>query len=235
MKSVFTFLAAFFITTSLFAQNSKITGTVVDSLTQNPVEFANVALMRAGSDTPIDGAMCDERGDFTLSKVAPGSYKIQISFIGFESRVLTVTIDEKGRDINFGKIIISPTTQLLEAVTVEGQKALIEERVDRLVYNAENDITSRGGDATDVLKRVPMLSVDLDGNVSLRGNQNILVLINNKPSSIMASSVADALRQIPAEEIKSVEVITSPSAKYDAEGSAGIINITTKKNTLRGV
>mgnify|MGYP001161916262 CR=1 FL=1 len=234
MKSVFTFLAAFFITTSLFAQNSKITGTVVDSLTQNPVEFANVALMRAGSDTPIDGAMCDERGDFTLSKVAPGSYKIQISFIGFESRVLTVTIDEKGRDINFGKIIISPTTQVLEAVTVEGQKALIEERVDRLVYNAENDITSRGGDATDVLKRVPMLSVDLDGNVSLRGNQNILVLINNKPSSIMASSVADALRQIPAEEIKSVEVITSPSAKYDAEGSAGIINITTKKNTLRG-
>jgi outer membrane receptor for ferrienterochelin and colicin len=236
MKLIFTFFAGLIVSVGAYAQgNSKITGTVIDSLTQNPVEFANVALALPSSSTPMDGTICDEKGEFTLSKVAVGQYQLLISFIGFETRTLSVTIDEKGEDIDLGKIIISPTPQVLEAVTVEGQKALIEERVDRLVYNAENDITSRGGDATDVLKRVPMLSVDLDGNVSLRGNQNILVLINNKPSTIVASSVADAMRQIPAEEIKSVEVITSPSAKYDAEGSAGIINIITKKNTLRGV
>lgn len=233
MKLIFTFLALC-ILNSAFSQNSKISGTVIDSLSQNPVEFANVALRLASSSTPIDGTVCDEKGEFTLSKVAPGNYQVLISFIGFETRAIAVTIDDK-KDVEIGKIIISPTPQILEAVTVEGQKALIEERVDRMVYNAENDLTTRGGDATDVLKRVPMLSVDLDGNVSLRGNQNIMVLINNKPSSIVASSVSDALKQIPADEIKSVEVITSPSAKYDAEGSAGIINIITKKNTLHGL
>lgn len=236
MKLTFTFLAAVFISLGALAQgNVKITGTVFDSLTQRPVEFANVALVLPSSSTPIDGTVCNEKGEFTLSKIPVGKYQLLISFIGFETRTIDVSVDEKNHDVNVGRIIISPTPQVLEAVTVEGQKALIEERVDRMVYNAENDLTTRGGDATDVLKRVPMLSVDLDGNVSLRGNQNIMVLINNKPSSIVASSVSDALKQIPADEIKSVEVITSPSAKYDAEGSAGIINIITKKNTLHGL
>lgn len=236
MKLIFTFLAVVLGTLGAFSQgHGKITGTVIDSLTQKPVEFANVALVIAGTATPVDGTICDEKGAFSLSKIATGNYEVTVSFIGFESKVFAVSIGEKNDHVDLGNIIISPTPQVLEAVTVEGEKALIEERVDRLVYNAENDVTSRGGDATDVLKRVPTLSVDLDGNVSLRGNQNILVLINNKPSSIVASSVSDALKQIPAEEIKSVEVITSPSAKYDAEGSAGIINIITKKNTLQGV
>lgn len=235
MKLLFTFLASVSSVIGVFAQsNAKITGTVVDSLTQQPVEFANIALVAPGSETPLDGTICDEKGGFTLSKIAVGNYQVLVSFIGFETKRIDVSIRDKRDNINLGTLTISPTPQVLEAVTVEGEKALIEERVDRTVYNAENDVTTRGGDATDVLKRVPMLSVDLDGNVSLRGNQNIQVLINNKPSSIVASSVSDALKQIPADEIKSVEVITSPSAKYDAEGSAGIINIITKKNTLRG-
>ncbi len=236
MKQIFTFLFLCLCGFGATAQgNGKISGIVIDSLSQKPVEFANVALAIPATGVPIDGTICDEKGQFTISRIAPGNYEVKISFIGFESETLTVKIQGKSENVNLGNIIINPTPQVLEAVTVEGQKALIEERVDRLVYNAENDLTTRGGDASDVLKRVPMLNVDLDGNVSLRGNSNIMVLINNKPSSIVASSVSDALKQIPADEIKSVEVITSPSSKYDAEGSAGIINIITKKNTLHGL
>ena len=222
--------------TPVIAKGSgKITGIVKDSTNQQPVEFANVTLNDPKTGKPVDGNVCDDKGKFTLNKVANGNYNLIISFIGFQNRTISVQIADGKDQIDFGTISISPSAEILKEVTVVGQKAIIEEKVDRTIYNAENDLTTRGGDATDVLKRVPMLSVDLDGNVSMRGSQNIKVLINNKPSTITASSVADALKQIPADQIKTVEVITSPSAKYDAEGSAGIINIITKKNTLQGL
>lgn len=208
----------------------------MDASTQQPVEFATVALALPGSDKPVDGSICDEKGKFEIHKVPNGTYKLIISFIGYENMVVDkIVISAKQNSVNVGIVKMNYSTTQLQEVVVEGQKVMVEEKVDRTVYNAENDQTAKGGDATDVLKRVPMLSVDMDGNVSLRGNQNIKVLINNKPSTITASSVADALKQIPADQIKTVEVITSPSAKYDAEGSAGIINIITKKNTLQGM
>ncbi len=216
--------------------NGKISGTITDATTKLPVEFATVALTAPNSEKPINGSICDDKGKFSITKIPNGTYRLIISFIGYENVVVdNVIISDKNHTIDVGSLKMSTGSKELEAVVIEGQRALVEEKVDRTVYNAENDQTSRGGDATDVLKRVPMLSVDMDGNVSLRGNQNIKVLINNKPSTISASSVADALKQIPADQIKTVEVITSPSAKYDAEGSAGIINIITKKNTLQGL
>ena len=182
----------------------------------------------------MDGAVADAKGKFTIVKIAAGSYHVAISFIGYETKTIeNVDLTEK-KVIELGTIKLPSEAKVLSEIVVEGQKQLIEERVDRTVYNAENDKTTAGGDATDVLRRVPLLSVDLDGNVSLRGSSNIRVLINNKPSTIMAASIADALKQIPADQIKTVEVITSPSAKYDAEGSSGIINIITKKNNLEG-
>ncbi len=215
--------------------DGKISGTVVDAETKNPVEFATVALMKKGSDQPVNGSVADLKGKFTIKDIPPGEYDVVISFIGYESKTISVKVPEKNNSIDLGTVAIGTTAEILSEVTVEGQKAMIEEKVDRTIYNAEADATSKGGDASDVLRRVPMLTVDLDGNVSLRGNQNIQVLINNKPSTIIASNIADALKQIPADEIKSVEVITSPSAKYDAEGSAGIINIITKKNKIEGL
>jgi outer membrane receptor protein involved in Fe transport len=234
MKTLFTLLAVACSYLAVAQGNVKISGTVNDSTTNKGVEFATIALTETATGKVIDGAIADEKGNFTINKVGQGNYSVVISFIGFDTKTIKVVVDDK-KDVDLGTITVSPTAKTLKEVTIEGQKALIEERVDRTIYNAENDATAKGGDATDVLKRVPMLSVDMDGNVSLRGNQNITVLINNKPSSIVASSVADALKQIPADQIKTVEVITSPSAKYDAEGSAGIINIVTKKNTLEGL
>ncbi len=207
----------------------------MDSITRTPVEFANVAILDPVTGKPINGTVCDDKGKFSVTKLARGNYQVTISFIGFETKSIPITISDKKSDIDLGSVRISVAAKLLEEITVQGQKVLVEEKVDRTIYNAENDLTTKGGDATDVLKRVPLLSVDMDGNVSLRGSSSVKVLINNKPSTITATSVADALKQIPADMIKTVEVITSPSSKYDAEGSAGIINIITKKNTLEGV
>ncbi len=216
--------------------NGKIAGTIVDASTDAPIEFATVALYDATSGKVINGTVADAKGKFSITKIADGMYNIVVSFIGFENQTINnLSLAGKNNDLNLGTIKLSTGAKVLNEVVVEGKKDLIEERVDRTIYNAENDATTKGGDATDVLKRVPLLSVDLDGNVTLRGSSNIQVLINNKPSTIVASSVADALKQIPADQIKTVEVITSPSAKYDAEGSGGIINIVTKKNNLQGL
>lgn len=214
--------------------SSKISGIVLDSAAAKGVEFASIALFNVADNKAIDGTTADENGKFAISKVAPGSYKLMISFIGYKDKAVNVKV-ERGKDVELGSIRLASSVQNLQEVTITGEKSLIEEKVDRMVFNAEKDITSKGGDASDLLRKVPMLSVDLDGNVSLRGSANIKVLINNKPSTIIAANVADALKQIPADMIKSVEVITSPSAKYDAEGSGGIINIITKKNNLQGL
>lgn len=240
MKKLITLIAILGTTTLLFAQespkgNGKISGIVMDAKSNLPVEFATIALTDLNGKT-LDGTIADAKGKFVIPKIADGTYNVLISFIGYRTITRSnVVLAGKKNDIDLGTVKIEEEATQLSEVVVEGQKDLVEERVDRTIYNAENDATTKGGDATDVLKRVPLLSVDLDGNVSMRGSQNITVLINNKPSTIMANSVADALKQIPADMIKTVEVITSPSAKYDAEGSSGIINIITKKNTLEGL
>ncbi|WP_234795024.1 TonB-dependent receptor domain-containing protein [Hymenobacter arizonensis] len=211
----------------------RITGTIVEPGTNKPVSYATVAVLDAAGKVVNGGAAGDD-GTFVLTGIPAGTYTVQFSFIGYKNEERTGVVVPAGESVSLGSVTMAVAAQKLGEVVVVAQKPLIEEKVDRTVYNAENDQTARGGDATDVLRRVPLLSVDLDGNVSLRGSSNLRVLINNKPSAIAASSIADALRQIPAEQIKSVEVITSPSAKYDAEGTGGIINIITKTNTLRG-
>jgi ferric enterobactin receptor len=211
----------------------KITAVVLDSLTKKPIDYASISLTKVTDNKSINGGVTDERGKVSLQNVAPDQYKMLIGFMGYKTKTILVKTSPEKPDLNAGTIYISPTASSLKEVAIVGQKALIENKVDKLVYNAEADITNAGGDATDVMRKVPMLSVDMNGNLQLRGS-SVRVLINGKPSGTMANSVADALKMIPAEQIKSVEVITSPSAKYDAEGSGGIVNIITKKNAAEG-
>jgi outer membrane receptor for ferrienterochelin and colicin len=235
---VFTFLGVstgFAQQTAEKKEPARVIGIAKDLKTGEPIGYATAALYKAGTEVSTAGAVADGEGVFFITGFGLGVYELQLTFLGYETVKRTVNINSMDTDINLGEIGMSDEGVALEEVTVQGQRELIEERVDRTIYKAENDKTTAGGDATDVLRRVPMLSVDLDGNVSMRGSANILVLIDNRPSAIAASSIADALRQIPADEIKAVEVITSPSARFDAEGTSGVINIVTKKNNLQGM
>lgn len=211
----------------------RITAIILDSASKKPIDYATVSLIKSKDNKSVNGAVTDERGKVTLANVSPEEYKLSIGFMGYKTKVMVVKTTPEKPDLNAGTIYLSATAGNLKEVEISGQKALIENKVDKLVYNAEQDITNAGGDATDVMRKVPMLSVDVNGNLQMRGS-SVRVLINGKPSGTMANSVADALKMIPAEQIKSVEVITSPSAKYDAEGSGGIVNIITKKKSAEG-
>lgn len=212
----------------------RITATIIDSLTKQPIDYATVSLAKVKDGKAINGGVTDEKGKLILQNVAADEYKLSIGFIGYQSKTIIVKTTLAKPDQNLGTVVLVPTANVLKEVTVQGAKAIVENKIDRMVYNAEADATNAGGDATDVMRKVPMLSVDINGNVQLRGSA-VRVLINGKPSGTMANSVADALKMIPAEQIKTVEVITNPSAKYEAEGSGGIINIITKKSNAEGV
>jgi len=212
-----------------------IKGEVVDAKGGAAVEYATIVLLTADGSKQITGTVSEAGGAFKLSDVPAGKYQMKVSFIGYEEvSVPGVETTPKNPDLDLGQIKLGEDAVVLEGVEVVAEKVLVENRIDKTVYNADQDATNQGGDASDVLRKVPLLSVDLNGNVSLRGSQNLQILINGRPSTIFASSIADALKSIPSDQIKSVEVITTPGAKYDGEGSGGIINIITKKKEAQG-
>ena len=213
-----------------------IDGIILDSVDRQPIEYATIALSLLNDNKVINGTTSDPKGRFILTKVPKGAYRIVINFLGYEKKVVdNIILDEKTPSVSLGTIFLSPKATNLQGVTVTAQKNIIENKIDKLVYNAENDITSQGGVAIDVLKKVPQVSVDINGNVELQGSSSIRFLIDGKPSTIYGNSIVDVLQSIPASQIQSVEVITSPGAKYDAEGTGGIINILLKKTRINGL
>jgi ferric enterobactin receptor len=208
--------------------SSIIYGTIKDSISQKPITQATITLLKG--TTAVYNIASNDSGTFKFTNISDGIYNLEFSYVGYAKTKKSISISNNNKQvINLGTIYLKEEGTQLKNVTVVAEKALIEDKGDRLIYNAEKDISNTGGTAADVLRKIPSLTVDLDGNVQMRGNSNIKVLVNGKPSAMMARNLADALRQMPAHLIKSVEVITSPGAKYDAEGAAGVINIITKK------
>ncbi len=213
-----------------------IKGKIIDSMSGQALEYATISLMEQGNGKVVNGTMSNATGFFRLDTVAVGDYMLFVEFIGYKKfTVAHISITRENMSMVLKTIPLAKDVKLLAAVTVTGQGKLIDNRIDKLVYNAEKDLTSQGGVATDILKKVPQVSVDVDGNVELSGSSSIRFLINGKPSTAFGSSIADVLQSIPASQIKSIEVITNPGAKYDAQGLGGIINIILKQNTARGI
>ncbi|MEI6852554.1 MAG: TonB-dependent receptor [Bacteroidota bacterium] len=223
---------------SLQAQQNTATirGSVLEKTSRNPQEFVNIGLFRSVDSTLVQGATTDKKGEYTLTKIAKGNYYLRISFIGFETVFSSpVNITTDGQQLDMGVTAIKVSSSLLGGVEITDKKSLYETSIDRKVYNVDKDMMSVTGSASDVLQNVPSISLDMDGNVSLRGSANVTIFINGKPSPMMKMNSADALQQIPASNIERVEVITNPSAKYKPDGTTGIINIVMKKGTKTGI
>ncbi len=211
-----------------------IKGTVIDRQTGAPLEYVSIVVSRKDDSTQVDGTLSDAHGKFSMLEIPVGNYLVLFSYLGYNDTTIEVQLTRKDPDAKL-QVLLSPSQLVLKEVKVKGQRALIEQSVDKISYNVEKDATLIGGDGVDVLRKVPLVSVDHNGNVSLGGASNVLILVNGKPSSLFSNDPGNALKMIPAEQIKRVEVITSPGAKYDAEGTGGIINIITKRKGLEGI
>lgn len=214
----------------------KITGRILDSLSGQPIEYATIGLFTQNENKVVNGAATNSKGIFKITNVSEGTYKLMINFIGYnKSKYRNVVLSTQTPSVNLGDIKLSVKQTKLDEVIITAEKSLIENKIDKMIYNVDKDITSQGGVAADVLKKVPQVSMDVDGTIELQGNSSIRFLINGKPSILFGSNITDVLQSIPSSQIQSIEIITSPSAKYDAEGTGGIINIILKKSDAHGV
>ena len=237
MKKVYA-LTLICIFNSLFGQRPtgnipklKLTGIVLDQETQQTLEYATISLKNTKNPDRLQGGITGFDGKFMVD-VFPGTYDISIEYIGFDRFTKTGVLIKSSMDL--GTIGLTIGSTALEGVEVMAEKTEVEIRLDKRIYNVGKDLTVRGGSVADVLDNVPSVTVDIEGNVALRGNDNVRILINGKPSGLVGISGPQGLQQLPAESIEKVEVVTSPSARYGAEGTAGILNIILKKQELLG-
>jgi outer membrane receptor protein involved in Fe transport len=213
-------------------QGGIITGKVFDKSSGHIVEYANIVVLAKTDSSVVTGTISDAEGYFTVNRVPAGNYEVHVRYLGFNDKQFDVSINRNNLNVNLGEIYLEPAALNLEDVVVEGERSPIAYQLDKKVIDVSQMPTVISGNAADVLENVPSVTVDIEGNVSLRGSGNFTVLIDGRPSIIDAQ---DALQQIPASSIKSIEIITNPSAKYDPEGTAGIINIILKKNQNYGM
>lgn len=216
-------------------KGSQIIGKVLDAGSKEPLEFANISLRKAsGSKEFIKGAVADQTGLFRLDAIANGNFVLSITVVGYTPFEKEISIGGEQKNINLKNVLLKEDTHLLSEVQVVGQRSQMKFEIDRKVFNVDQSLATTGGSASDVLSNIPSVQVDPEGEVSLRGNTSVTVWINGKESGLSAENRAQILEQLPAESIERVEVITNPSAKYNPEGTAGIINIVLKQNRKAG-
>lgn len=242
MKNVvLVLLVLLFFVSQSFSQESRgksgfggsISGSVYDFSSNLPIEYANVIMFSSKDSTQITGTVSDKEGLYNIIGIKPGRYYLKIQFIGYEKHTIdNVTIDKNNPTVTIDRIMLKPSSINLENVVVKGERTPVAFKIDKKIIDVEQMPIAVSGNATDVLENIPSVTVDIDGNVSVRGSSNFTVLIDGRPSVISAQ---DALQQIPASSIKTIELVTNPSAKYDPEGTAGIINIILKKDQNLGI
>jgi outer membrane receptor protein involved in Fe transport len=208
----------------------KITGKVVEKISKQPLEYATVTFLIPNNPKPVAGGITNSKGEFDI-EVKPGVYDIKVEFISF--KINEIKQKNLQKNSSLGLISLEEDANQLNEVVIRSEKTAVEIKLDKKVYNVGSDLMVKGGTVSDVLDNIPSVSVDVEGNVSLRGNENVRVLIDGKPSN--AINIAEALRLIPADAIDKVEVITNPSARYDAEGGGGLLNIILKKGKNKGL
>jgi len=210
----------------------QISGKVIEASSKVPMEYTSIAVYRIADSTLVTGTITDADGKFQLNDVPYDNYFIEVKYIGYEKEVYSpVIVSRESRNIELGKLALSLNTESLDEVEIVADQRRVQYKLDKKVVNVGEDLNAAGGTAVDVLENTPSVSVDIEGNVSLRGSGNFTVLINGKPTVLDA---ADALRQIPASTIRNIEIITNPSVKYDPDGNGGIINVVLKEQHEKG-
>jgi outer membrane receptor protein involved in Fe transport len=231
MKKLLSFILFIQFTIPLFA-GSILKGKIVDSDDQSPLQYVDVALFKQGSKSLLTGTTTDSLGVFTFPSIDKGKYTIRITYIEYTTVKQIITVSDSIQDL--GIIKLSGSAKKLGEVEVIGKTPQVRFDADKKVFSVDQNLSAAGGSASDILKNIPSVDVDTQGNISLRNNSNVEVMIDGKASGLTADNRAQVLEQMPAESIESIEIITNPSAKYNPEGSAGIINIVMKKNHKAG-
>jgi outer membrane receptor protein involved in Fe transport len=229
------FLSFLIFSTETFAQQNKgkIRGTILDQSSSEPLPFSTIGVYTE-RDSLVGGGISDEDGKYSVD-LPYGRFYALIEFMGFESHKTKVfTVSREDQNVDLGRIELSTTAADLNEVVVQGEKTVMELSLDKRIFNVGKDLANAGGNASDILMNLPSVAVDPDGNVRLRGSANVRILIDGKPSGLVSFKGSAGLRQLPANMVERVEVITNPSARYEAEGMAGVINIILKKDSKQG-
>lgn len=210
-----------------------IAGSIHDAVSQTPIDYVNVVLFKENSTVPLKSVPSAEDGTFRFDNLQAGSYRLEASLLGYQPLKLDVTV-QTGQIARMGTLALQPDARQLAAAEVTGIRSAMRMDVDKRVYSVDQSIAAAGASASDVLKDIPSVEVDQEGSVSLRNNSNVTIWINGKPAGLNADNRAQVLEQMPAESIDKIEVVTNPSSKFSAEGTAGIINIVLKKDRKAG-